>query len=105
MSDPTRDYRVCEQLVAGLLRGGTWLASASIAAGLLVEMWHRAAKPAPHSLNGFEAVKVGVALIIFLPIARVALMFAFFLRERDYVFTAISALVLAIIGIGFFVRL
>lgn len=32
-------------------------------------------------------------------------MFAFFLRERDYVFTAISALVLAIIGIGFFARL
>jgi uncharacterized membrane protein len=67
-------------------------------------MWHRVAKP-PHSFNGFEAMKVGVALFIFLPVARVALMFAFFLRERDYVFTAIAALVLAIIGTGFFARL
>jgi uncharacterized membrane protein len=41
-----------------------------------------------------------VALFILLPVARVALMLATFLHERDYAYTAISALVLVIIATG-----
>ncbi|HEY4338496.1 MAG TPA: DUF1634 domain-containing protein [Steroidobacteraceae bacterium] len=91
MSIPTSDCRECERSVARLLRDGTWLASLIIAAGLIFE--------SPHT------VWVGIAVLIFLPVARVALMLAFFLRRRDYLYTAISALVLAIIGIGLIARL
>jgi uncharacterized membrane protein len=44
---------------------------------------------------------VGIALFILLPTLRVLLMLLVFLRERDYRFTAIAALVLAIILLGF----
>ena len=105
MSDHTAECRNCERLVAGLLRHGTWLASVIIAAGLAVERLHRAATPMLHGSNGLYAVKAGIALFIFLPVARLVLMLAFFLRERDYVYTAISAFVLAIIGTGLVARL
>lgn len=75
-----------ERMIAALLWYGTWLASALIAVGMV--------------LDGYDIVKAGVALFICLPIARVALMLVTFLRERDYAYVAISALVLAIIGAG-----
>jgi uncharacterized membrane protein len=56
--------------------------------------------PAHGGLRDLGLVKVGVALFILLPVARVALMLAIFLRERDYAYTAISALVLLIIAAG-----
>jgi uncharacterized membrane protein len=56
-------------------------------------------------LSGYDVVKAGIALFIFLPIARVALMFTIFLRERDYVYVMISALVLLIITDGIFIEL
>jgi hypothetical protein len=86
-----------EQLIAGLLRYGTWLASAFIAGGLALE---HLAMPLLFGLSGLNAMKAGVALFILLPILRVALMLFIFLRGRDYAYTAISALVLAIIGTG-----
>jgi uncharacterized membrane protein len=51
------------------------------------------------------SVKVGVALFIVLPAARVALMLLIFLRERDYAFSLISALVLTIIAAAFLLGL
>jgi uncharacterized membrane protein len=51
------------------------------------------------------SAKVGVALFIVLPAARVALMLLIFLRERDYAFSLISALVLTIIAAGFLLGL
>ena len=80
------NYERREQVIAGLLWYGTWLASAVIAFGMV--------------LGSYDIVKAGVALFICLPIARVALMLVIFLRERDYTYVAISALVLAIIGAG-----
>ena len=50
-------------------------------------------------------MKAGVALFILLPVARVALMIAIFLRERDYAYTAISTLVLVIIAVSFWAGL
>lgn len=50
-------------------------------------------------------MKAGVAVFIFLPVARVALMLAIFLRERDYVYTVTAALVLAIIAAGVLVEM
>jgi uncharacterized membrane protein len=105
MSEHPSDCRGCERAVARLLRDGTWLASVIISVGLTVEMLHHTTAPLVLSYHGYDAIKVGVALFIFLPIARVALMLAFFLRERDYVYTAISTLVLTIIGTGLMARL
>jgi uncharacterized membrane protein len=101
MSDATSDYRTRERIIAGLLRYGTWLASTVVAAGLTIELVHRVRGPIPHDPSGFDVVKAGVALFILLPVTRVALMLVIFLRERDYAYTAISALVLAIIGAAF----
>lgn len=81
-----------EQAIANLLRYGTWLASALIAAGLLLAL----AYPA----DGHGAMKIGIAVFILLPVIRVALMLALFLRERDYTYAAIAALVLSIIAAG-----
>lgn len=93
-----------DQIIAGLLWYGTWVASALIAAGVLLA----AVEPLPASLalplNGYDAVKAGIAVFILLPVARVALMLALFLRERDYAYAGIALLVLAIIATGVFVE-
>jgi uncharacterized membrane protein len=94
MNQATDKFEPREQLIAGLLWYGTWLASAFIALGLLQHL----VMPLLLGLSGFTVVKAGVALFILLPVARVALMLFIFVRERDYAYTAISALVLAIIG-------
>jgi len=85
-----------DRIIAGLLWYGTWIASALIAAGMAFDFLPQAQA----GLGGLELVKAGVALFILLPVARVALMLAIFLRERDYAYTAISALVLLIIAAG-----
>lgn len=85
-----------DRVIAGLLWYGTWLASALIAAGMALDFLPQAFA----GLRGLELVQAGVALFILLPVARVALMLAIFLRERDYAYTAIAALVLLIIAAG-----
>jgi uncharacterized membrane protein len=105
MTPETDNYRRREQVIAALLWYGTWLASAIIAIGIVLGALDNS-EGAPHfALTGYAVVQAGVALFIALPIARVALMLAIFLRDRDWAYTAISALVLAIIGIGIAVAL
>jgi hypothetical protein len=98
-------YERRDQVIAGLLWHGTWLACALIAAGLFLKV----VGPLPASLalpfTGYAVMKAGVAVFIFLPVARVALMLAIFLRERDYVYTVIAALVLAMIAAGILVEM
>ncbi|MBV2143756.1 DUF1634 domain-containing protein [Falsochrobactrum sp. TDYN1] len=93
------------QVIAGLLWYGTWFATALIAAGVLLS----AAEPFLGSLalplSGYDAVKAGVAVFILLPVARVMLMLTIFLRERDYAYTAIAALVLAIVATSVLIEL
>jgi uncharacterized membrane protein len=48
-------------------------------------------------------VTVGIALFILLPIMRLILMLGMFLHQRDYRFSAITALVLAIVAAGLLV--
>ena len=94
---PAADHFVRrEQNIAALLWYGTWFASALIAAGILLT----ALGPLVFFPSGHDLVKAGVAAFIFLPSARVALMLAIFVRERDYVYAAIAALVLIIIATG-----
>jgi uncharacterized membrane protein len=100
MKRPTDNDAHREQLIAALLMYGTWLASAIIAIGMVVGAIQPFGDLPGFGFSGYGIVKAGVALFILLPIARVALMLTMFLRERDYVYTAISAFVLAIIAAG-----
>jgi uncharacterized membrane protein len=100
---PDNDERR-EQIIAALLWYGTWLASTIITVGIIVGTFQRFGTTPGPGFNSYNIVKAGVALFIFLPIARVALMLMIFLRERDYIYTAISALVLSIITIGILIR-
>jgi len=82
-----------EWLLAGLLLYGTWLASIAIAIGLVLAF--------TGSLTpGMQVVTLGIGLFILLPSSRVLLMLIVFVRERDYRFGLIAALVLAIIAFG-----
>jgi uncharacterized membrane protein len=90
-----------ESLLAYVLQYGSWAASATIGVGLALSLF------SPHALpfSGMKIVTLGVALFILLPVLRVFIMFLVFLRDRDYKFSAIAALVLAILLVGVIVGL
>jgi uncharacterized membrane protein len=92
MTRITQDAGALERQLAATLAYGTALGSVVIAAGLL---W-----PVSGASGGAGIVMAGVAIFILLPVLRVALMLWAFVRQRDYGFAAVSALVLAIIGLG-----
>ena len=83
-----------ESLLGGVLHYGSWLASTVIAAGLVLAL-------STQNLASMRLVAIGIALFILLPVLRVVLMLIVFLRERDYRFSAIAALVLTILLVGF----
>jgi len=86
-----------ESLLAGVLNVGTWLASVVIAAGLVLSLFHERT-PFP---TGAQVVTAGIGLFILLPILRVILMLTIFVKERDYKFAGVAAVVLLIIFAGF----
>lgn len=100
MKPGTDDFERRGQIVAGLLRYGTWLATALVAFGLLLTLFEPVPRWPALPLSGHDAMRAGIVMFISLPIARVALLLAIFLQERDYAYTAIAALVLAIIAAG-----
>jgi uncharacterized membrane protein len=84
-----------EGLLAQLLYYGTLAAAGTIALGLAISVvsvpW------------GERIAAAGIALFILLPVIRVAVMLAFFLRTGDYPYGATAALVLFIICLSFFI--
>jgi uncharacterized membrane protein len=82
-----------ERILGSLLHYGTYIASFVIGLGLALGI---ASNPA-----GQRIATAGIALFIVLPVARVGAMLIFFLRTRDYRFSAIAALVLMIIVISY----
>jgi hypothetical protein len=93
-----------EHWLASLLHYGTWIATGTIATGLALALL---TLPAAHthggaaaSATGMSIVTAGIALFILLPIMRLILMLGMFLHQRDYRFSAIAALVLAIVAAG-----
>ena len=99
MDDQRRLHRM-ENLLAGLLRYGAIVASAWIAAGLMLSLFGGGV-PMLHAGLADRCMAIGIVLLIALPAIRVALTTAVFLFERDYLFAAISGTVLAIIVLGF----
>ena len=85
-----------EEMLAALLRYGSWTASAAIGLGYALALIgsHLAILP------NMRMVSVGIVLFILLPILRVLLMLVVFICERDFRFAFISGSVLAIILLG-----
>jgi len=89
-----------EELLAALLRYGTWLASATIGLGFAFALLDSSRMPNLAILPNMRIATAGIVLFILLPSLRVLLMLAFFLRERDFRLAAIAGLVLAMILLG-----
>lgn len=99
-SEPALAARL-EQVLEKLLHYGTLLASAVIAAGLaLMLTW---GTWGTSRTIGVSVATLGLVLFILLPVVRVGAMLIFFLRGRDYRFSAIAALVLLIILLSYLV--
>jgi uncharacterized membrane protein len=91
MTNSLARHHGLERLLARVLDQGTWLASGIIAAGWVL------------SALGWGTVAVinaGVALFLLLPVLRLLIMLIVFIRERDYRFGVIAAVVLSIIVLG-----
>ncbi len=90
MADRARHPEL-ERVIAKVLDRGTWIASGIITLGLALELvgW-----------PGMRIVIGGITIFIALPVLRVIIMLIVFVRERDYRFGVIAALVLVIIALG-----
>ncbi len=105
-----------EHWLAKLLHYGTWVAAGTIAAGLAMGLPGGLDSTLESALPGMRThagllslpvgmhiVTVGIALFILLPVMRLILMLGMFLHQRDYRFSAITALVLVIVAVGLLV--
>jgi uncharacterized membrane protein len=90
-----------ESLLAKFLRYGTWIASSVIAIGCgLLVIEDRSGTRGSTEAVALRWVTAGIAFLILLPVARVAIMLWFFLRDRDYRLALAAALVLTTIAAG-----
>lgn len=80
-----------ERTVAALLWWGTWIASAVIAVGLLLEAFN---------VPGLAIMNIGIGLVILLPIMRVLVMAAQYGKQREFRYAVLSLAVLLIIAAG-----
>lgn len=97
------DERI-QQTIGILLRGGVTLSAAVVGAGAI---WYLAAHgsmpvelspSAPPQWSGPHLLMLtGLVLLIATPVARVAFSLVAFLLEKDYVYVAISSLVLLVL--------
>jgi uncharacterized membrane protein len=120
----TEDTAV-ERLVSAVLRGGVLAAATVTAAGGALYLGrhgsdavdYRVFNGEPESLRTLEGIvrgavslraewliAAGLLLLIATPIARVAVLLAVFLHERDRLYVAVSAVVLAILLLSLFDR-
>jgi uncharacterized membrane protein len=101
MNSVSPDLSRLESLLARFLHYGTWLASSVIAIGCaLLVAGARTGLPGMAETLPLRCVTAGIALLILLPVARVAIMLWFFLRDRDYRLAIAAALVLSTIAAG-----
>jgi uncharacterized membrane protein len=90
-----------EELLAALLRYGSWLASAAIGLGFALALIASNSRMRNLAiLPDMRIATVGIVLFILLPVLRVLLMLLVFICERDFRFASIAGLVLVIILLG-----
>ena len=109
------DHRM-EQLIGAVLRGGVLISAVIVMIGGIIFLGRHGSAPAslgefagePRelrslspilsgalALRGRSIIALGLLALVATPIARVALTLAGFLRQRDWMFVAITAVVLA----------
>lgn len=102
MNNKKRKPARLDLTLAWILSSGTGIASAIIAASLVLPLLGQSpVVPIPHSNGGLQLVTVGIAVIIMLPVLRVIIMLIAFLHKGDHRFAAIAILVLLIILFAF----
>jgi hypothetical protein len=90
-----------EELLAALLRDGSWLASAAIGLGFALALIDsRFGTRNLAILPNMRIATMGIVLFILLPSLRVLLMLIVFIREGDFRLAITAGLVLAIILLG-----
>ena len=90
-----------EELLAALLRAGSWMATAAIGVGFALALIdaHFGTRSLV-SLPNMRIATMGIVMFISLPTLRVLLMLFVFVRESDYRLAATAGLVLVIILLG-----
>jgi uncharacterized membrane protein len=96
MSNETVKAPQPELVLAGLLRYGTWLASAVTGLGLATSLV---------GVEGTQVVGAGVALFIALPVLRVLVMLGAFILNQDYRLVIVTTVVLMTILAGLVIGL
>ena|SRR5947209_5351569 len=117
LPDPAADYKL-EQLIGNLLRAGVFLAAAFVLiGGIFYLAQHGSGHPDYHSfrpeasalrtvsgvvkdaaaLDSRGIIQLGLLLLIFTPIARVIFSAIGFALERDYLYVAITLIVLGVL--------
>jgi len=119
------DGTTAERVVGAVLRGGVLAAATVTAAGGALYLARHGGEPVDYGVfNGEPAslrsltgivrgaaglraewvISAGLLLLIATPIARVAVLLAVFLRERDRLYMTVSAVVLAVLLMSLFDR-
>ena len=112
-----------QRAVAAVLRTGVLTASAVTSAGILIYLFHargtvdyrffhanRAGQTitgilaGAASFNGEAVIQLGLLLLILTPVVRVALAGLGFAFERDWLYTSVSSIVLAILLFSLWLR-
>jgi uncharacterized membrane protein len=113
-----------ELWISYVLRWGVVLSASVILVGIVVFLIIGPAARDPHSLHqlihddysnrssisakitglkhirGLEIVDIGLMLLILTPVIRVAMTFAFFCKQKDWLFSSVTAIVLAVLLLG-----
>ena len=109
------EIKQVEALVGRMLQEGVIVSTVLIVIGALLmvgqhevaQTFHvtspAAVSQALRSLRGWAVVDVGLFLLILTPVMRVAVSIIGFVRSRDRTFTVITAYVLAMLILGFFI--
>ena len=99
--------RRLEELLAALLRNGSWLASAAIGLGFALALIDSSFGTRNLAIvPNMRIATIGIVLFILLPTLRVLLMLLIFIREGEFRLAVTSGLVLAMIllGVAFGIR-
>jgi uncharacterized membrane protein len=118
-ADQTILIRQAELIISNVLRGGVLLSAVVIAAGVIAFYWRYLAaggrgvsnRPFPHNLTGvaqglssgdpLAIIALGLLILLATPVLRVAVSIVAFALERDWRYTVITSLVLAILIVSF----
>ncbi|AFY60313.1 DUF1634 domain-containing protein [Synechococcus sp. PCC 6312] len=113
-----RDDEKMDQLLGNVLRGGVVLSATVIFIGGMIYIWRNGQETVALSVfkgeptylkllpdllaadaqtHGRAIIQTGILLLLLTPITRVALSLLIFLRQRDFTYVLVTAIVLAVL--------